>query len=69
VDTYFGLLSGMGRVGLDCGDDIPWQKLPDPVDRMLCDRGQDRTQIKARINSIQFSGGDETVEGRSAFAT
>ena len=55
--------------GLGLRADVPGQKFPDPVDRMFGDRRQDRTQIEGRIDSIQFSGGDETVEGRCAFTT
>jgi len=55
-------LSGLGRVGLDLGGDVPRQQFLDAVDWMPGDRRQNCAQIERRIESIQLGCPDEAVE-------
>ena len=55
-------LSGLRRVGLERGGDVPGQEFFDSVDWMLGDGCQDRTQIEGWIEAVQLGCPDEAIE-------
>lgn len=61
------MLSGLGRVGPERGEDIPGQKFRDSIDGMHYDLGQDSAEVELRIEPIQLGGADETIKRRSSF--
>src|ERR1017187_1976153 len=58
-------LRGCGSV---FGGEVPGKQLVDPVDRVLCDAGQDLAKIALRVQSVEFGGADQRVDGGSAYA-
>ena len=57
----FGLL---GRVGCD----VPGQELFDAVDRMVGDTGQDISEIRFGIETIEFGGAYQAVDRSGSLA-
>ena len=61
-------LSGLGRMGLERGGDVPGQEFFDSVDWMLGDRCQDRAQVEGGIEAVQLGCSDKAIERCSALA-
>ncbi len=47
-------LSGLGRVGLEQGGQIPGQKLLDLADGMISNAGKHGAEIELRIESVEL---------------
>lgn len=70
MDTYGGWLSGLGGVDSGGGGNVPRKKFSDDaIDRMFRDPRQHGTEIKRRVESIQFASRNKAVEGSGPFAT
>lgn len=49
--------------------DVPRQQIGDAVYGMICDAGEDVSQIELRVESVELGGSDERVEGGGAFTS
>src|SRR5439155_19514831 len=47
---------------------VPWQEFGDAIDGVIGDAGQDGTQIRLGIETIELGGFDERVDGSSPLA-
>ena len=47
-------LSGLGRVSLKRGSEVPGQEFLDAADGVVGDLGQDGAEVEFRVKSIQF---------------
>ena len=59
------MLRGFGSV---FGGEVPGKQLIDPVDRVLGNAGQDLAKISFRVQTVEFGGADQRVDGGSAYA-
>ena len=59
------MLRGCGRV---FGGEVPGKQFVDPVNRVLGDAGQNLAKISFRVQTVEFGGADQRVDGGSAYA-
>ena len=62
-----GLRSAGGVVGIECSH-LPREEFLDAVDGMVGEAGEHVAQVALRIETVEFRGADQAVEGGGALA-
>ena len=61
-------LSGLGRVGLQRGREVPGQELLYAADWVVGNLGQHGAEVEFRVEAVQFCRSDEAIDGGGPLA-
>ena len=53
---------------MESGRQVPGQQVGDAVDGVLSDAGEDRTEVKRRIEPVKLGGSNQGIEGSGSLA-
>jgi hypothetical protein len=53
---------------LNCGEQVPGQEFPDPVDRMISDATKHCGHIRLRIDAVELRRSEQTVDRRGTLS-